>query len=76
MENLEREIIQKMPTAVTCLLTKKKVLHIRDLDEVVTEQEIRDAISVSAESFQVNALRPAYGNQHKVTLIMNDADNE
>lgn len=79
LKDLERQIKQKIPSAVSSILRRnRKVLHIQDLDATVNEEEvgraITEAISVKTETFQVKALRPAYGNQQKVTIIMEEAD--
>ncbi|CAH1107715.1 unnamed protein product [Psylliodes chrysocephalus] len=78
VEELKREIEEKNPQMTTSVLISKKVLHIRDLDEVTTEDEIRKAIcevtSAKPESFEIKALRPANRNKQNVTVIISEGD--
>ncbi|CAG9816022.1 unnamed protein product [Phaedon cochleariae] len=57
-EALKKEISRKIQGTTTSLLINKKVLHIKDLDEVVTEEEIRRAVceAISAPQTQAVAL--------------------
>lgn len=75
-ESLKKEIREKLPTVKTTLLTSKKVLHIKNMDELTTEAEIKktvaDVIKISEESIEVRALRPAYGGKQNATLIVDD----
>ncbi|KAK9708301.1 hypothetical protein QE152_g27290 [Popillia japonica] len=73
-ETLKREITEKLPSAVAAKVVTNKVLHIKGLDEVTTLEEVVDVIareiSVSTDTFEVRALRPAFGNKQNVTVIM------
>ncbi|KAI4461047.1 zinc finger cchc-type superfamily [Holotrichia oblita] len=77
-EVLKNELREKLPTATTSLLVSKKVLHVKGMDEVVTTQEIKDAIckaiETKPETFEVKALRPAYGNRQNATIVMPEGD--
>lgn len=74
---LKRNLRQKLPEANTSFLLKKKVLHIKDMDEVTTTEEISDAISKATgskpEALEIRALRPSYGNKQNVTVITSEA---
>lgn len=74
---LKKELMEKVPQIVTRHIVKKKVLHIKHMDEVVTEDEIRDAVNKTIgtnEPFDIRALRPAYGNRKNATIIMREDD--
>lgn len=79
-EALKKDIAEKIPGVTASLLMKRKVLHIRDLDEITTEEEVRQAvakaISVKCENVDVRALRPAYRGKKNATVILavRDAD--
>lgn len=77
-EVLKRELIEKVPGASASILLSKKVVHIKDMDEVTNKSEIVEAISRAAgakrEDFEVRAIRPAYGNKQNATIIMKDDD--
>lgn len=77
-EVLKRELTEKVPGASASILSRKKVLHLKDMDEVTHEDEIVDAISktinVNKGDFEVRALRPSYGNKQNATIIMKDSD--
>lgn len=81
MKVLQKEIEEKLPEAKTSLLQSKKAIHLKGLDEVTTEEEIRNAVydtlTVNPEAFQVRSLRPAYGGKQNATLVLNEeqADN-
>ncbi|KAJ8950490.1 hypothetical protein NQ314_007877 [Rhamnusium bicolor] len=78
LEALQKEIKEKIPEATTSRLTSKKVLHIKDLNEVSTTEEIREAISsaisVKPEIVEVRALRPAYAGRQNVTVVLVETD--
>lgn len=79
-EVLRQEIKNKIPGAKASILVDKKVMHIKGMDGLVTEDEIREAIvkntSNDPRNFEIRALRPAYGNKQNVTVIMPAADAE
>lgn len=79
-EVLKREIGEKLPEATTSLLTKKKVLHIKGMDEIATKEEVKEAvvkaIAVNPESFEIRALRPAYGGKQNVTIVIKENDGK
>ncbi|CAG9823989.1 unnamed protein product [Phaedon cochleariae] len=55
-EALKRKIEEKVPVATTSHLVNKTVIHIKDLDEVSTEEEIKDAITEAIALMLQNAL--------------------
>lgn len=71
---LRKTISEKLPNAKATLLSRKKVFHLKNLDEVVTEDEVREAvakeISVTPEAVEVRALRPAFAGRQNATLIL------
>ncbi|KAK9738757.1 hypothetical protein QE152_g9623 [Popillia japonica] len=81
-ETLKREITEKLPSTVAAKVVTNKVLHMKGLVEVTTLEEVVDVIareiSVSADTFKVRSLRPAFGNKQNpafgnkqnVTVIM------
>lgn len=77
-QELKQIMKQKIPEATTSLLLNRRVLHIKGMDEVTTEEEIKVAICkvISAEEndFKLSALRPAYGGRRNVTVIMTGKD--
>lgn len=77
-ENLTKEIEKKVPGAKTYLKTRKKVIHLKGLEEVVTEKEISEALckalTTKAENVDVRALRPAYGNKKNVTIVTSEVE--
>ncbi|XP_060516193.1 uncharacterized protein LOC132695754 [Cylas formicarius] len=79
-ELLKREIGEKVPGATAHLLKSKKVPHVKDLDEVTTTDEIKEAVSKATGTNPSNvderALRPAYGGRQNVTLIVSEAKAE
>lgn len=79
-EVLRQEIKEKIPDATVNLLLNKKVIHIKGLDEVITDEEIKETISRSAsikpENLEVRALRPAYGNKQNVTIVTSEVEAE
>lgn len=76
--SLKREIDRKLPAATTVLLVKKRILHIRDMDETSTVEEVKDAIcksiSISPDKIDLRALRPAYGGRQHITAVMAEYD--
>ncbi|XP_060516767.1 uncharacterized protein LOC132696115 [Cylas formicarius] len=66
-ELLKREIGEKVPGATAHLLKSKKVVHVKDMDEVTTTDEIKEAVSkatgTNPSNVDVRALRPAYGGR-------------
>lgn len=76
-EALKQKLSEKLPEVSTSLLTKNKVLHIRDIDEITTVDEIRASISKASgarlEAFEVRALRPAYSGKQNVTVVAPEA---
>ncbi|KAK9710251.1 hypothetical protein QE152_g26118 [Popillia japonica] len=69
-DTLKREITDELLGASTTTLVDKKILRIKELDEVITVEEVAQAIiretSAAPNSFTVRALRPAFGNkQHQ-----------
>lgn len=79
-EELKQVIKEKIPDASTSLLLNKKVIHIKGMDGITKEHEIRgaisSAISVGENSFKLSSLRPAFGNRQNVTVIMQEEDAE
>lgn len=77
-EVLKRELIEKVPGASASILVSKKIIHIKDMDEVTTDSEIEEAISkatgANSKDFEVRAIRPAYGNKQNATVVINDQD--
>lgn len=77
-EALKKELEMKLPEAKTQLLTDRKTLHIKGMDETITETEIVEAVSKAInkepKTFEVRALRPAFGNTQNATLIINEED--
>lgn len=75
---LRKELKNRVPEANTSLLVRRKILHLKDMNEMVNEDEIRDAVSktlgVAKDQFEVRALRPAYGGKQNATLKMLEAD--
>lgn len=78
IETLKKEIRDKLPGAITTLLTKKIILHLKDLDEVTTTEDIAQAIikaiPLKKEHFEVRALRPTKMGRQNATVIMTEAD--
>lgn len=79
-EALRDELRVKIPEATTSVLTNSKTLHIKGMDSVITETEIRkaicDAISIKAEEMKLSALRPAFGSKQNITVITSVANAE
>lgn len=77
-EVLKKELKDRVPEATTSLLVRQKILHLKGLDETVSEEEIREAISrmlgIERDKFEVRALRPAYGGKQNATLKMMEKD--
>ncbi|XP_074036343.1 uncharacterized protein [Leptinotarsa decemlineata] len=79
-EDLKKALMEKIPDATTLLLSNKKTVHIKGMDATITENDVSETISKiiskEADTFEVRALRPAYGNRQNATLVMsaNDAD--
>lgn len=77
-EALKKELEMKLPEAKTQLLTDRKTLHIKGMDETITETEIVEAVSKAInkepKTFEVRALRPAFGSTQNATLIINEED--
>lgn len=73
-EVLKAEIMRKVPGAVPTFLNKKKTLHIRDLDEITTVEDVRksitDTIKVDAEDLNIRAIRPTMSGRQNVTVIL------
>lgn len=78
IEALKREIDAKAPEATTTILTRKTVIHVKDLDEVTTESDIGDAIMkvlpLKKEDFEVRALRPTNMGRQNATIILTEPD--
>ena len=68
------EVIRKnIPGATTTLRKSKKTMHLRDLEEEVTEDEIMDGIlntlpSDQHDSIDIKSIRPAYNNTCNATI--------
>lgn len=66
-EIFKKELSEKLPGITVSTRAKKKVIHIKGMDELATEREIRDSLakvtSLKPETIDVRALRPAFGNQ-------------
>lgn len=77
-EILKKELASKVPEATASLLIRRKILHLKGMDETVNEDEIRDAVSktfnIARDKFEVTALRPAYGGKQNATLKMLETD--
>lgn len=75
-EVLKKELSEKIPQISASIMKSNKIVHIKDMDEITEMSEIREAISktlkIPSESYEVRALRPAYGNTQNATLIMED----
>lgn len=73
-DTLRKTISEKVPDAKATLLSRKKVFHLKNLDELATEEEIREAVakelSISSETVEVRALRPAFGGRQNATVIL------
>lgn len=58
----------------TYTLTNKKVFHVKELDKVVTMEEVRkviaDATDSEPEIIDIRSLRPAYGDQQNATVCL------
>lgn len=76
MEALKNAIKEKIPEASPTSLVKKKVLHVKGLDEVTNKADVEDAISklipLGTEPIEIRALRPAYGNRQNATVILSE----
>lgn len=79
-KELREKIKEKLPEVSTSLLRNDKVLHIKGMDETITEGEIVGAIatviSVEKDSFKVSSVRPSFGGKRNATIIMNENDAE
>ncbi|KAJ8971162.1 hypothetical protein NQ317_006549, partial [Molorchus minor] len=68
----------RIPDVTAYCLTNKVVLHIKDLDEITTVQEIREAISntisIKSDSFDVRAPRPAFAGRQNATVVLRETD--
>lgn len=73
-EVLRQEIRNRLPEANISFVNKTKIIHIKRMDEVVTTEEIKEAIykktGIDPASYEVRKLRPAYGNKQNATIIM------
>lgn len=80
VKRLQTEILNKLPEASATVLLKKKVLHVKDLDQVTNEDDIKAAImqisAVKESELEIRALRPAFGNRQNVTIIMPEKEAE
>ena len=74
LQILQDVITKALPDATTNRLDNNKVLHICELDAVTSSEEIGEAVCTALkaerEEIQVRALRPAYGNTQKATIIL------
>lgn len=79
-EELREKLKQKLPEVTTSVLQNDKTIHIKGMDETVTEEEIRatisGAIAVKEDNFKISSLRPAYGGKKNVTVVMPAKDAE
>lgn len=79
-EELREQIMKAIPNAKTTLSLDKVIIHIKGMDDVTTENEIRtaisQAISVDEGSFRLSSLRPAFGGKRNVTVIMSEKNAE
>lgn len=77
-EALRKKIEEKVPEAMTSHVVDKKVIHIKNLDNISTVEDIREAITsaigTGSNKFEVRALRPAYGQKQNVTIVMAKTD--
>lgn len=77
-EVLKNEISSKLPAAKISVLKRTKVIHLKGMDEVVTENEIKEAIlkkaAIKPENYEVRKLRPAFGNKQNATIIITETD--
>lgn len=77
-EALRDELKRKIPEATSVLLTNNKIIHIKGMDGVIEENEIRDSIcntiSIKAEEIKLSALRPAFGNKRNITVTTSEAN--
>lgn len=75
-EIFKKELSEKLPGITVSTRTKKKVIHIKGMDELATEREIRDSVakvtSLRPETIDVRALRPAFGNHQNATIIVEE----
>lgn len=73
-EVLRKEISQKFPKASVLMRKERKVLHIKNLDSLTTEEDVREALvkttNLKEKDIDVRALRPAFGNKQNVTVVM------
>lgn len=77
-EVLKKEISARVPEAVTSVLVNKKVLHLKGMNGIVDLDEIKGAVSkainVTTQTFEVRALRPAFGDKQNATLILHETE--
>lgn len=70
---LKDAIQEKMAGTTTALLVRKRVLHIRDLGEDATYDEVREAIIKQTDAcpslLEIRARRPAYAGKCNMTVI-------
>ena len=77
-EKLRQALKERAPEASASLLSRKKILHVKDMDEITSIGEIKEAISnqvnIRTEEFEFRALRTAYGGRQNATIIMCKSD--
>lgn len=77
VDSLRKTISLKVPEAKATLLSKKRVFHVKNLDELTTVEDLREALakelSVNSEAFEVRALRPTSGNRQNATVILTES---
>lgn len=73
---LQKVISERVTEAITTVLARKRVLHLRDVDEDTTDDEVKkaiaDATTASLSDFELKARRPAYGGKCNFTVIIGE----
>lgn len=74
VSDLKRVLSEKMPELTVLDRTRKALVHLKDLDELVTREEIVGALSQAAECSKedlvVTSLRPAFSGTQNATVRM------
>lgn len=71
---LKNEIQKVIPDVQVSVMTNKKILHLKGMEEAVTAKEILETIAKETQAdsnlIEVRAIRPAFGGRTNATVIL------
>ncbi|KAG5868394.1 hypothetical protein JTB14_013596 [Gonioctena quinquepunctata] len=64
----------KVPDVSTFLLSNKRIIHVKDMDEITDIEDIREAIAKSIPAKPEDILRPTTMSKQNATVVLHEPD--